>query len=121
ALVRRARTSGLPITVTTEGVPRPLPAEVDETAYRVVQESLTNVARHAGEARATVLVAYGAGTLRIRVDDDGSAPRTPPVPGHGLIGMRERVVALGGTLQAGPGPEQGFSVVADLPTDGVSP
>jgi signal transduction histidine kinase len=116
ALVDRARSSGLPITVTVEGTPLPLPHEVDQAAYRVVQEALTNVSRHAGEATATVRVSYGAGLLKVQVDDDGSAPRTPPVPGHGLIGMRERVAALGGSLRAGPGPAAGFSVVAELPT-----
>ena len=116
ALVDRARSSGLPITVSVEGTPRPLPPDVDQTAYRVVQESLTNVGRHAGAATATVCLRYDAGRLKVQVDDDGSAPRTPPVPGHGLIGMRERVAALGGHLRAGPGPTTGFSVVAELPT-----
>ena len=83
ALVDRARSSGLPITVTVEGTPRPLPAEVDQTAYRIVQEALTNVSRHAGEATATVRVAYGAGLLRVSVDDDGRRPgrRRCPVSG----------------------------------------
>lgn len=116
ALVDRARSSGVPITVAVEGTERQLPPHVDQVAYRVVQEALTNVSRHAGEATATVRLAYGPGTLTVRVDDDGSAPRTPPVPGHGLIGMRERVAALGGRLHAGPGPTTGFSVVAELPT-----
>jgi signal transduction histidine kinase len=117
ALVDRARSSGVPITVAVEGTARQLPPHVDQTAYRVVQEALTNVSRHAGgEAAATVRLAYGVGTLTVRVDDDGAAGRTPPVPGHGLIGMRERVAALGGRLHAGPGPTTGFSVVAELPT-----
>lgn len=116
ALVDRARTSGLPITVAVEGTARQLPADVDQTAYRVVQEALTNVSRHAGEATASVRLTYGPGLLTVQVDDDGSAPRKPPVPGHGLIGMRERVAALGGRLHAGPGPTSGFSVVAELPT-----
>ncbi|WP_454857415.1 sensor histidine kinase [Promicromonospora soli] len=116
ALVDRARSSGLPITVTVEGTPRPLPPEVDQTAYRVVQEALTNVSRHAGEATASVCIGYGPGLLRVSVDDDGSASRTPPVPGHGLIGMRERVTGLGGRLRTGPGPDAGFSVAAELPT-----
>jgi signal transduction histidine kinase len=116
ALVDRARSSGLPITVAVEGTARPLPSGVDQVAYRVVQESLTNASRHAGEATATVRLTYGTGLLTVQVDDDGSAPRTPPVPGHGLIGMRERVAAVGGRLRAGPGPVTGFSVVAELPT-----
>ncbi|GAA4690972.1 Histidine kinase [Promicromonospora umidemergens] len=116
ALVDRARSSGLPITVTVEGTPRPLPPDVDQTAYRVVQEALTNVGRHAGAATARVWLRYGAGLLKVQVDDDGAAPQQPPVPGHGLIGMRERVAALGGNLRTGPRETAGFSVVAELPT-----
>jgi signal transduction histidine kinase len=115
ALVERARTSGVPTTLTVDGRPRALPAEVEQAAYRVVQEALTNVSRHAGRATAAVLIRYGDGTLTVRVDDDGRASPRPHVPGYGLIGMRERVTALGGTLRAGPGPTHGFSVRADLP------
>lgn len=118
ALVERARASGLPTTVTVEGRSRPVPPQVDQAAYRIIQEALTNVTRHAGEATASVCLRYGRGTLTVRIVDDGDTSREPPVPGHGLIGMRERVTKLGGHLAVGPGPVRGFSVVAELPTDG---
>ncbi|TQM13566.1 sensor histidine kinase [Pseudonocardia kunmingensis] len=118
ALVEQARAAGLPVTVVVEGRARPLPPQVDQTAYRVIQEALTNVTRHAGEATATVCLRYRRGALTVRVTDDGDTSREPPVPGHGLIGMRERVTGLGGHLVAGPGPVRGFSVVAELPTNG---
>ncbi len=115
-LVARARAAGLPVTLTVTGEPRDLPAEVDRAAYRIVQEALTNVSRHAGPAHASVTVGYAAGELTLRIDDDGTA-RTgaPPVPGVGLIGMRERVAALGGRLRAEPRSEGGFTVRADIP------
>ncbi|RAY14105.1 sensor histidine kinase [Actinomadura craniellae] len=115
-LVERARSTGLPATVTISGTRRELPAEVDRAAYRIVQEALTNVSRHAGEAAAAVRIDYTAGELVVQVDDDGKAdPDAPPVPGTGLLGMRERVAALGGRLRAGPRPEGGFTVRAELP------
>jgi signal transduction histidine kinase len=120
ALVERARSSGLPTTYTIRGEERPLPPEVDQTAYRVVQEALTNVTRHAGEATATVQIIYGTGTLTIRVDDDGTGSKQPPVPGYGLVGMRERITALGGSLHAEPGSSRGFTVLAELPANGAS-
>jgi signal transduction histidine kinase len=115
ALVERARTSGLPTAYAVRGAVRPLPPEVEQTAYRVVQEALTNVSRHAGDATATVQIEFGPDSLTVRVDDDGSAPTRPPVPGYGLVGMRERVTALGGRLRAEPGATRGFSVLAELP------
>ncbi|HEY7010235.1 MAG TPA: sensor histidine kinase [Jatrophihabitantaceae bacterium] len=117
-LVERARSSGLPTTYTTRGEQRPLPPEVDQAAYRVVQEALTNVTRHAGKATASVQITYSPATLTIRVDDDGDGSRQPPVPGYGLVGMRERVTALGGRLRAEPGAARGFTVLAELPVDG---
>ena len=119
ALVDRTRSSGLTTTLEVRGNVRPLPRDVDQTAYRVVQEALTNVTRHAGEASASVEITYGARILTIRVEDDGAGSGRPPVPGYGLIGMRERVTALGGRLRAEPGAARGFSVVADLPVDGA--
>jgi signal transduction histidine kinase len=119
-LVDRARSSGLPTTYTVRGPARPLPSEVDQAAYRVVQEALTNITRHAGDATASVQITYGDGLLTIRVDDDGVGSRRPPVPGYGLVGMRERVTALGGRLRAEPGASRGFSVLAELPVDGAS-
>jgi signal transduction histidine kinase len=120
ALVERARSSGLPTTYTVRGDQRALPPEVDQAAYRVVQEALTNVTRHARKATASVQITYGARTLDIRVDDDGAGSQRPPVPGYGLVGMRERVTALGGRLSAEPGASQGFTVLAELPLNGAS-
>jgi signal transduction histidine kinase len=115
-LVERARSTGLPATVTICGVPRDLPDEVDRAAYRIVQEALTNVSRHAGGAAAAVRIDYADRDLVVRVDDDGKAdPEAPPVPGTGLLGMRERVTALGGRLRAEPRPGGGFTVCAELP------
>jgi signal transduction histidine kinase len=123
-LVARARAAGLPVTVTVTGTQRTLPPDVDQAAYRIVQEALTNVSRHAGRARATVHLHYTPQTLSVQVDDDGagtgngtgngSGPR-PGGPGLGLIGMRERVTALGGRLHAGPRDGGGFGVRAELP------
>ncbi|MBB6394086.1 signal transduction histidine kinase [Actinomadura coerulea] len=120
-LVERARSIGLPATVTISGTRRDLPSEVDRAAYRIVQEALTNVSRHAGGASAAVRVDYAGGELVVQVDDDGGAdPDAPPVPGTGLLGMRERVAALGGRLRAEPRPEGGFTVRAELPLGGPS-
>jgi signal transduction histidine kinase len=119
ALVERARSSGLPTTCTVRGVRRALAPEVDQAAYRVVQEALTNVTRHAGKATASVQITYGPRALTIRIDDDGTGSRRAPVPGYGLVGMRERVTALGGSLHAEPGASRGFTVLAELPVDGV--
>ncbi|WP_262401707.1 sensor histidine kinase [Actinomadura sp. CNU-125] len=115
-LVERARSAGLTATVTISGTRPELPDEVDRAAYRIVQEALTNVSRHAGGAAAAVRVDYTDGELVVQVDDDGTAdPDAPPVPGTGLLGMRERVAALDGRLRAGPRPEGGFTVRAELP------
>nr|BFE59096.1 histidine kinase [Dactylosporangium thailandense] len=115
-LVERARASGVEATLTIEGDRAGLPAALERTAYRIVQESLTNVARHAAAATAAVTIEYRPGLLGIRVVDDGTAtPAAPVAPGVGLLGMRERVTALGGSLHAGPRPEGGFAVHAELP------
>ncbi|GGO06628.1 two-component sensor histidine kinase [Microbispora rosea subsp. aerata] len=117
-LVRRARTTGLDATLTIEGDRADVPAAVGRTAYRIVQESLTNVARHARATTAKVRIGYRPGALVVRVDDDGKAtPGAAPVPGVGLLGMRERVTALGGHLRAEPRSEGGFTVHAELPLD----
>jgi signal transduction histidine kinase len=116
ALVARARAAGLPVTVTVGGTERRLPPDVDQAAYRIVQEALTNVARHAGHAQARVELCYEPGMLTVQVDDDGNGtPARPAGQGLGLIGMRERVAALGGQLHAGPRPGGGFGVRAELP------
>ena len=91
---------------------------MDRTAYRIVQESLTNIARHAAATTASVRIDHRPGALVIRIDDDGVAtPGVEPVPGVGLLGMRERITALGGRLRAAPRREGGFSVHAELPVD----
>ncbi|MEU9885909.1 histidine kinase [Sphaerisporangium sp. NPDC051011] len=117
-LVERARTTGLDAKLTIEGHRNDVPPTVDQTAYRIIQESLTNVARHAAAATASVRIDYRPHALVIRVDDDGKAtPDTVPVPGVGLLGMRERVTALGGRLRAAPRSEGGFTVQAELPVN----
>jgi signal transduction histidine kinase len=121
-LVARAEGSGVPVTVTVTGVERPLPPELDRAAYRIVQEALTNVGRHAGPARASVHLHYAPTTFSVQVDDDGAGTSTSSGAGQrlagtglGLIGMRERVTALGGHLRAGPRGGGGFQVRADFP------
>jgi signal transduction histidine kinase len=122
ALVARIREAGLPVTLSVTGVPQRVPAEIDRAAYRIVQEALNNIIRHAGPATASVSVDHGPRTLSVRVDDDGRATvDAPPVPGVGLIGMRERVSALGGRLSAEPRSEGGFTVRADLPVPEQTP
>ena len=117
SLVAGAGATGLEVRTRVEGLPRPLPAGTDLTAFRIVQESLTNVTRHAGPASATVLVRYGPDDLTVRVDDDGRGPAAATGPGNGIRGMRERVAALGGELTIGPRPGGGFRVQARLPID----
>ncbi|GHG87859.1 sensor histidine kinase [Streptomyces lanatus] len=115
-LVERARAAGLAVDLTVTGDERPLAATVDRAMYRIVQEALTNAARHAGPAKVSVQLTYGEGDLAICVEDDGTAdPSRPPMRGIGLTGMRERVTALGGTLDAAPREEGGFAVRARLP------
>jgi len=122
SLVARAKGAGLPVTVTVTGAERPLPPEVDQAAYRIVQEALTNVSRHAGSACASVLLHYTPGTLMVQVSDDGKDTITSTRQsgtGLGLIGMRERVTALGGQLHAGPRNGGGFRVRAELPAQAL--
>jgi signal transduction histidine kinase len=120
SLVGRARAAGLPVTVTVTGAEWALPPDVDQAAYRIVQEALTNVSRHAGRACTSVHLHYTPDALSVQVDDDGTGIRTstgarPAGPGLGLIGMRERVTALGGRLHAGPRDGGGFQVRAEFP------
>ena len=121
-LVARARAAGLPVTVTVTGAARPLPPDVDQAAYRIVQEALTNVSRHAGLAAAAVCLQYTPGGLTVQVDDDGHGDDDgrPGGTGLGLLGMRERVSVLGGRLHAGPQHDGGFRVRAELPVRAVS-
>jgi signal transduction histidine kinase len=116
SLVARARSAGLPVTVTVTGAHRELSPDVDQAAYRIVQEALTNVSRHAGHACASVHLHYAHDALTVQVNDDGKGSGTKSAgPGLGLIGMRERVSALGGRLHAGPREDGGFQVRAELP------
>jgi signal transduction histidine kinase len=119
SLVAGAGATGLEVRARVEGLPRALPAGTDLAAFRIVQESLTNVTRHAGPASATVLVRYGNDDLTVQVDDDGRGPAAAAGPGtgNGIRGMRERVAALGGELTTGPRPGGGFRVQARLPLD----
>jgi signal transduction histidine kinase len=120
-LVERARATGLDATLTIEGQRPDVPAAVDRTVYRIVQESLTNIARHAAAGTASVRIDCRPNALAIRIDDDGkAAPGAAPVPGVGLLGMRERVTALGGRLRAEPRGEGGFTVQAELPVEQTS-
>ncbi|MEV5747045.1 histidine kinase [Actinoallomurus sp. NPDC052308] len=117
-LVSRARAAGITVRTRVTGRPYPLPAGIDLAAFRILQEGLTNVTRHAGPGvTATVRVAYGAGELLLEVEDDGrGAPGDLPGGGDGIPGMRERVTALGGEMTAGPRPgADGFRVRATLP------
>jgi len=110
--------AGLQVTREVTGQFRPLPEAVELTAYRVIQESLTNTRKHADCDTAVLRLGYAPGALRLAVEDEGKAVtaadrRTPE--GHGIVGMRERVAALGGRLSAGPRPEGGYRVFAELP------
>jgi signal transduction histidine kinase len=120
-LVGTIRRAGVATKVSVAGELPPLPPAVDVAAYRIIQESLTNVLRHAGPATATVTIAVRDGCLTVQVGDSGGGlrNRSGDAPaGHGLIGMRERAASAGGTLEAGPGPHGGFEVRARLPVDG---
>jgi signal transduction histidine kinase len=119
-LVERARHAGLSVEMHVDGEEVELPTGVDLTAYRVVQEGLTNALKHAGRARARVIVRYRPHEVVVVVEDDGPAVGTPaPLAqtggGHGLVGMRERVEVYGGRIQAGPRPDGGYRVTAHLP------
>jgi signal transduction histidine kinase len=116
ALVRTAAAAGVKVSVSVAGGERPLPGAIDLTAFRIVQESLTNVVRHAHAGSATVLIRYDPDALEVRVADDGRGAAVNGSRGYGLVGMRERAAALGGTLEAGPAPDGGFRVSARLPT-----
>jgi signal transduction histidine kinase len=118
-LVSQSAAAGLDVRTVIDGEVRPLPFGVDVAAFRIVQEALTNVTRHAGSAMATVHLSYGEQDLTVQVDDDGRGGNgtAPMGGGTGIVGMRERVAALGGDLEAGPRPRGGFRVRARLPLD----
>jgi signal transduction histidine kinase len=116
ALVDRTSAAGVPVELDIDGVRRPLAAPIETTAYRVAQEALTNVARHAGPTHAVVLLSYRPDALVVQIDDHGHRSREVPIGvGSGLAGMRERVQALGGSLDAAPRAGDGFRVRAWIP------
>jgi signal transduction histidine kinase len=118
-LVAQMREAGLDVELRVEGTPRPVPIGVDLSAYRVVQEALTNSLKHGGGARAIVTLRYGEEELGLEVSDDGRG-ETGPGQGHGLAGMRERVGIFGGSFEAGPCADGGFAVRASLPFQGTA-
>jgi signal transduction histidine kinase len=115
ALVADVRRAGLPVELHIEGEPGELPPGVDVSAYRIVQEALTNALRHAGPARAFVAVRYLDGEVDLEVADDGAGAAPSGGGGHGLVGIRERVAVYGGDLEAGDRPEGGYAVRVRLP------
>jgi signal transduction histidine kinase len=115
-LVATSAAAGVTVAVQVEGELLPLPAVVDLTAFRIIQEALTNVARHGQTDRAHVSVCYGNDAVVVEIDNDGPQTTSTPRPGSmGIIGMRERAGTVGGTLEAAPKPGGGFRVVARLP------
>jgi signal transduction histidine kinase len=121
ALARHVRGAGLPVELSIEGEPVELPAGVDVSAYRIVQEALTNALKHAGPATARVVVRYGDHDLELEVADTGVGSGQDDGAGHGLVGMRERVSLYGGNIEAGPRDGGGFAVRARLPLDSERP
>jgi signal transduction histidine kinase len=121
ALVAQLGSAGLPVELVVSGQARSLPAEVEWSAYRIVQEALTNTLRHAGPTRATVVLYYRPGALEVRVRDEGRASTHGVAAGRGIVGMRHRAALLGGEMAAGPRPEGGFQVTVTLPVDGEGP
>ena len=117
-LVERVRTTGVPVELVVTGNARPLAPGVDLCVYRVVQECLTNVLKHAVPAQATVTLRYEPDRLVATIADNGCRPVTSHTDGHGLIGMTERAKLYGGTLTAGRRAESGFEVVLTVPIGG---
>ena len=114
-LVRQVRAAGLEVAVTVKGPLRPLPPALDLSAYRVIQEALTNTLKHAHATKADVSLRYQGDALEVEIHDDGTAVARAEGNGRGLIGMRERLNAFGGSLAAGPDPAGGFAVAARFP------
>jgi signal transduction histidine kinase len=118
-LVEQIQAAGLPVTVAFEGQPRELPPGVELSAYRIVQEALTNVLKHAGKASARVVIRYGTEDLELEIADDGSGGGDGSGPGYGLVGMRERVSVYGGELEAGHQAGGGYALRVRLPLGSV--
>ena len=121
ALVERVGRAGLPVRLQVEGDAVPLPRAMDLSAYRIVQEGLTNSLKHANARRADVTVRYAADDLELEVRDDGVGDPGTDGLGHGLVGIQERVKIYGGEMSAGPGQEGGFVLTARLPLEGRRP
>jgi signal transduction histidine kinase len=120
SLVEQVREAGLPVELRIEGEQVPLPPGIDLSAYRIVQEALTNTLKHAGQAEAEIVVRYGAAALELEVSDNGAgAPASANGSGHGLIGMRERTALYGGQLEVAPRESGGYAVRARLPLEGA--
>jgi signal transduction histidine kinase len=117
ALLEQVRAAGLPVELTVEGEPRRLPPGIDRSAYRIVQEGLTNTLKHAGPAHASVRLRYGASALDLEVLDDGRGPAGTAGGGFGLLGMRERAALYGGVLAADARPGGGYALRARLPLE----
>jgi signal transduction histidine kinase len=116
-LIEQVEEAGLPVTLHVEGSRLPLSPGIDLSAYRIVQEGLTNALKHAKGARADVFVRYGTDAVELEIADDGPGSSNGDGMGHGLVGMRERVALYGGTLEAGPRPGGGYSLRAKLPVE----
>ncbi len=121
SLLAQVRQAGLPVELVLQGDPRPLPAGIELSAYRIVQEALTNTLKHAGPTRATVVLGFHPEVLELQICDDGQGGTPDLVYGHGLVGMQQRAALLGGELLAGPGSGGGFQVTARLPVNGERP
>jgi signal transduction histidine kinase len=123
SLLDQMRAAGLAAELTVEGTPRPLATSIDLSAYRIVQEALTNALKHARANRAEVVVCYGAHDIQVDFTDDGRGPppSNGPSQGAGMIGMRERVALFGGELSVGPLPQGGYAVRVRLPTSAEEP
>jgi signal transduction histidine kinase len=119
ALVAQARNAGLPVELRIEGERHTVPTGVELSLFRIVQEALTNVRKHAGPAHTTVLLRYGPGAIETVISDDGNGSSNGFGGGHGLVGMRERANLYGGALQAEPGPSGGFVVRVSMPTETI--
>jgi signal transduction histidine kinase len=119
-LIARVEQAGLPVRLTVWGDRRPLPDNIDENAYRIVQEALTNTLRHAGPTQAGIEIGYPPGALQLRIYDLGIGG-IPKPGGCGLDGMRCRVARLGGQILVGPAPQGGFQVAVDLPVNSPRP
>ena len=120
ALAAHVREAGLPVELRVEGAPHPLPLGVDVSAFRIVQEALTNALKHAGRpARAWVTVRYEPGAVEVEIEDNGNGGGIGGGTGHGLVGMRERVALYGGRLDAGRSDGGGYTVKARLPLGGA--